>query len=282
MEIDGLLYSHNETELNKHYINQAVSFICDKLSIDDVNKLNCKIKVSDSAKEEYCKIHFMPRRDEFDGTTIPPIFQSDDYKKSIAGNLDYENKTVIIINKRCFVNDDILGVNLISVVIHELSHCADYVFNLPKFQERYGFELMESQGNKRKKAQGGYYTSYSEVRAKYWQEMFLVENYQTPSFYKRMIWKSEERIEGKKRISQSFNHDASDDEKDYSYAQYVAGTIRCWEDAFINHPVSLYCTKEIEGMIKAKKDKYLCNKDIKDMYELWDWDEMIRRCDEIP
>lgn len=119
-------------------IGTAVSFICQKLNVLDANSLDCKIKVTDTFVEEYRRIHFKPDVVDSNGITIPPLFQSSEYKQRVAGNPYFEGKTVVLINNKRL--GKVSSQFYVSVIIHELSHCVDYVLKLPEFQKKYKIE----------------------------------------------------------------------------------------------------------------------------------------------
>ncbi len=281
MESDVLLIKNMETVAKKSDIDQAVSYICQKLGIKEARNLACRIKVTNMFLEDFQRIHFRPERSESNATTIPPIFQSSRYKQSVAGDADFEGKTVILIN-----NEKLMKASsrfYISVIIHELSHCTDYVFKLPEFQEKYGVELNNSKHNTVADAIGGYFTAYSEIRAKYWQEMYMVEVHD-PANYRDIFFKPKRDLNGKVQISSEFNFDPMIDASDWYHAQHIAGKIRCWEDIFINHPIFPRCVEEAKQIERIKKI-YLQKSDyheiINDMYETWDWNLMEKKCDSL-
>ena len=245
-------------------LQNAIEYVCKRLNIDNPSSLNCRIRITNCFTEEFRKVHYEPDDSipEPNGTTIPSIFQSEKYKKSTV-NTNYEDKTIILINnsKLNYLSD----IQFASIIVHELSHCADYTYKLPVFQNKYGIKIESVKRNTVSEYIGGYFSSYSEIRAKYLQEMFIVEHYQADYEY-------------------SFNVDPIRDSSDLYHMEHCVGKIRCWEELFINHPIKINCN-DAKKQIKKIRTKYFCDSDYRkcicELYEIWDWNYMISKCDQI-
>ncbi|MBO4461806.1 MAG: hypothetical protein J5749_02905, partial [Lachnospiraceae bacterium] len=80
-----------------------------------------------------------------------------------------------------------------------------------------------------------------------------------------------------------YNFDSIENDSDYYHAQHIAGKIRSWE-GFFNKFEDGYYTKEKNTVARIKelfleRDKY--HTIIRDMYEVWDWNMLINKCDQI-
>ncbi len=241
----------------------------------EFDKLNCKIRVTNEFVAECRRIHFRPNGKDSNGICISPMLQSDEYKNSVKDNPCFGGKTVILINNSIFnnANSDFFK----SVVIHELSHCADNNIRLPNFQKIYNINMREKREGTVFDAIGGYFCAYSEINAKFWQERFWIEHHNKECyddvFYKRG-----------KNFEKIYNFDAIQGEEDYYHAQHCAGKLRCWEEVFIINPIAESCEHE-EQTVNRIKEKVLNEGEyhdmIKDMYKVWDWEKMLDKCKEI-
>ena len=282
-DLDALYNSfcwNNKIE-RQHEVQEAVMFLCDQYQEEKVFSLNCKIKTTDSFDEEAKRIHFRYDEVNANGIAIPQIFQSEEYKKSIEENADLSGKTVILINNKKLKG--LPSAYYASVIVHELSHCYDYIFRYPEIYKKYGVDLKNVVRNSMADIIGGYFTAYSEMRAKYLQEMFWIKSCFCRNFLD-ILYKDSKSIDGTINHRGAYNIDRIEGEEDYYHIYRCVGKIRCWEEVFINHPIEYYGNQAAEHVKKIKKN-YL-ERDrfhmiIKDMYEAWDWDIMIEKCDEI-
>ena len=67
-------------------------------------------------------------------------------------------------------------------------------------------------------------------------------------------------------------------------AQHCAGKIRCWEKMFIEKPIYGYDDKYKTIIEKIKKNYLYRSKHgefVTDMYEVWDWNLLIKKCDKV-
>lgn len=241
----------------------------------------CVIKVTNCFSFEYRKCHFEAsdsnKLDDINapnGITIPVIFQSDFYKKSVAENECYRDRPLILINNKKLCRAS--SVFFASVIVHELSHCRDYVKLLPQFQEKYNFNLIDARNDEWNNCIGGYFSNYSEAHAKYLQEKYWItheyaENYEDFFFNEKI---KRPGVNGIEKIN---------DENDYYHASFCAGQLRCWEELFADSSRAMQevkCIKEqFLGEDKHEEDEL--KKITSDMYEAFDWDTMIAKSDQI-
>lgn len=269
MEYSALI---DESLGKEQEIFRAIEYVCKRLMISNPLEFNCIIKVTNNYCADYNDIHFQPDGAWPNGTTVPPIFQKEEYKRSVDKNEICAGKSVILINnEKCC---DYSLREFTSVIVHELSHCYDYAFKYPEIQERYGIEIEKSKEGTVAHAIGCYYRYHSEARAKYLQEMFIVEHHEQGS-YRDVLYN---------KRNCSVRLDPIKNALDYYHAAFRAGTIRCWEEYFIANPIAVHNDKEskIVEIIQNCFDKQQPQHELfKDMYEAWDWDLMIQKCDRI-
>lgn len=267
MKYDVLI---DESRDKKSELRSAIAYVCEKKSVEP-DSLNCLIKVTDEFDIEFKFMHFRPEGGNPNGTAIPFIFQSENYKKSVETDHNRSGKTVILINHNKLAR--LSAVNFASVVVHELSHCYDYALKLSGFQYKYNIEMTNASSGTVADVIGGYYTFHSEARAKFWQEMYVVDHHSKDG-YKDLFF----------RRNGAYSIEPIRNESDHYYAAHCAGKLRCWEEAFIKNPIDSYCDEE-KRIVEKTLELYLCkhkyHEIIKDMYEAWDWNLMIEKCDEV-
>lgn len=278
--MDFELIIDNKTE-NDIDLSPAIKFACSKLSISDVFLLNCKIIISDRFIDDYKQIHFKPDSILPNASTIPLIYQSDDFKTSVSGNNEYENKSIVLINNKKLERCN--NVFFLSVVVHELSHCYDYACRLSLFQDKFNILWKNISPGTLMDCIGGYFGAYSETRAKYLQELFVGENHDS-SDYNDIFFKKEIVLPDGITIKKEYNFDPIENDDVFYYAQHCAGKLRSWEEMFVHNPAALYRYKENQLVKQIKEDvlrEYPYHEIIKDMYDIWDWSYMINKCEEL-
>ena len=215
------------------------------------------------------------------GITIPVIFQSNFYKERVKNDTAYKDRPLILINNEKLARTT--PIFYTSVIVHELSHCRDYVQLLPKFQEKYNFNLLEARNNKWNDCIGGYFTNYSEMHAKYMQEKYLITHEYSDNHYDDLFFGQNNKRRAQKPrktgLSENiFGIEDIENEKDYYYASFCSGQLRCWEELFADNP------RAMEKVNKVKEhflEKHRCCSIIQDMYKIFDWNSLIEKCDQL-
>lgn len=255
-----MCYSINSLK-RKNEISSAVIFVCSELSINDPAGLNYQIRITDNYEEDYKKIHFKPEDAGIDsnGMTIPPIFQSEKFKA------DNDGKTVILINEQKLKNTT--NVFYASVLVHELSHCYDYSYRLNGFQNKYGIEISKVKKGTVEDEIGGFFCDFTEIRAKYLQEKYIINNTKRGCICKNII------LSNVNYIIEPLSR-----EGDHYQICHCVGKLRCWEE------VPFLCPEE-EKIVESIKlyylEKHIFHEAISEMYKVWDWCAMIKKCDSL-
>ena len=235
---------------------------------------------------EYRKCHIEPEISlNPNAITIPVIFQSDSYKERVKNNPAYENRPLILINNEKLASVD--AVFYASVIVHELSHCRDYVQLLPRFQEKYEINLLDAKKNECNNVWnsyiGGYFSCYSEMHAKYLQEKYCITHEYEEGHYDAFFFveKSKRRSSRPRKTGlheSIYGIEDVENEDDYYYASFCAGQLRCWEDLFADNCRAL---KEVNRVKEYFLKEHNCRSIIQDMYEAFDWNVMLNKCDQI-
>ena len=221
------------------------------------------------------------------GITIPVIFQSASYKERVKNNPDYENRSLILINNEKLARAD--SVFYTSVIVHELSHCRDYVEILPKFQEKYSFNLLDARKNEWDNYIGGYFTFYSEMHAKYLQEKYWIthnhckigedgKEHYDDFFFGEANTRRSSRPRKSSLHESIYGIEDIEDENDYYYASLCAGQLRCWEDLFYNNSRAMEKINQVKNYFL---NEHKCCRIIQDMYDVFEWDMLIKKSDQI-
>lgn len=157
-------------------ISNAILFFKSEFFVE-TDKIHIHIIISTDYVIDVKKVHFQPETlnigDE-NGIFIPYFFQNEESKKS--------NLPIIIINWNRIdnkVNGSLKYKKIIleSVIVHELVHYYDFCFTYPtSIIQKYGNVFEKYNKGNFYGAVGGVFQNRSEVRAKFYQEKYIVSN----------------------------------------------------------------------------------------------------------
>lgn len=68
------------------------------------------------------------------------------------------------------------------------------------------------------------------------------------------------------------------DENDYYHASFCVGQLKCWEELFFNNHEAM---RKINGVKNYFLERHNYHEIIFDMYEAFDWEILIEKCDRI-
>ncbi|MGG0937191.1 hypothetical protein ABHN11_13890 [Brevibacillus centrosporus] len=247
-----------DDEKAKRMVLHAINFITEKLEMD-IGGINLSILFSEDYAGDTAAVHFQPGQNgNENGIFIPEFYQKEQVRE--------RNIPIIIINwgKLSKLKTPMKDTFLVSVIVHELVHYYDYCVTYPScIVERYGKVLENGARGSLEGYIGGYFLYRSELRAKFYQETYILTSERVACTLANLSKKAT-------KIEASY----------YSLA-HARGELLCWksllESSFLPDEMEMqaFLAKREQAISQVETGRYV------NLAELFELEPFFTYCDSI-